>query len=67
MLPADAERFGVVDKQKVSLKVGEDRGAIFLNVVCRVNPTYALECHIDFDEGNAVGVGNGSFGEIVGR
>jgi putative phosphotransacetylase len=65
--PADAERFGVVDKQKVSLKVGEDRGAIFLNVVCRVNPTYALECHIDFDEGNAVGVGNGSLGEIVGR
>ena len=65
--PADAERFGVVDRQKVSLRVGEDRGAIFLNVVCRVNPTYALECHIDFDEGNAVGVGNGSSGEIVGR
>jgi putative phosphotransacetylase len=62
---ADAERFGVADKQIVSLKVGEDRGAIFLNVVCRVNPAYALEAHIDFDEGNAVGVGNGTMGEIV--
>ncbi len=64
---ADAERFGVVDKQIVSLKVGGERGAIFLNVVCRVNPSYALECHLDFDEGNAVGIGNGSSGEIVGR
>ncbi|HEY9054618.1 MAG TPA: phosphate propanoyltransferase [Rectinemataceae bacterium] len=65
--PADAERFGVVDKQVVSLKAGGERGAIFLNVVCRVNPAYALECHLDFDEGNAVGIGNGSIGEIVGR
>lgn len=63
--PADAERFGVADKQIVSLKAGGERGAIFLNVVCRVNPTYALECHLDFDEGNAVGIGNGSLGEIV--
>ena len=62
---ADAERFGVVDKQIISLKVGEDRGAVFLNVVCRVNPAYALEAHIDFDEGNAAGVGNGTLGEIV--
>ncbi|MEW6549820.1 MAG: phosphate propanoyltransferase [Spirochaetota bacterium] len=62
---ADAERFGVADKQTVSLKVGGERGAIFLNVVCRVHSSYALECHIDFDEGNAVGVGNGSLGEIV--
>jgi putative phosphotransacetylase len=65
--PAEAERFGVVDKQLVSLKAGGERGAIFLNVVCRVSSIYALECHIDFDEGNAVGIGNGSLGEIVGR
>jgi putative phosphotransacetylase len=64
---AEAERFGVVDKQVVSLKVGGERGAIFLNVVCRVSSIYALECHLDFDEGNAVGIGNGSLGEIVGR
>jgi putative phosphotransacetylase len=63
--PADAQRYGVVDKQIVSLKAGGQRGAIFLNVVCRVNPSYALECHLDFDEGNAVGIGNGTLGEIV--
>jgi putative phosphotransacetylase len=63
--PADAERYGVVDKQRVSLKVGEERGAIFLDVVCRVSNIYALECHLDFDEGNAVGIGNGAMGVIV--
>jgi putative phosphotransacetylase len=63
--PADAERFGVADKQLVSLKAGGERGAIFLNVVCRVHPSYALECHLDFDEGNGVGIGNGTLGEIV--
>lgn len=63
--PESAHRFGVVDKQKVSLKVGGERGAFFLNVVCRVNPAYALECHLDFDEGNAVGIASGAIGEIV--
>ncbi len=61
----EGKRFGVVDKQLVSLKAGGERGAIFLNVVCRVNAAYALECHLDFDEGNAVGIGNGTLGEIV--
>jgi putative phosphotransacetylase len=63
-LPA-AERFGVADKELVQLQIPGERGAIFDNVVCRVNASYALECHLDFDEGNAVGIGNGSFGEIV--
>ncbi|MDH7484133.1 MAG: phosphate propanoyltransferase [Spirochaetales bacterium] len=63
--PESAARFGVVDKQLVALKVGGERGAIFLNVVCRVHPTYALECHLDFDEGNAVGIASGTMGEIV--
>jgi putative phosphotransacetylase len=63
--PESAKKCGVVDKEIVSLHVGGDRGATFERVVCRVSPFYALECHLDFDEGNAVGIGNGSFGEIV--
>lgn len=63
--PASAERFGVKDKQVVKLHAGGERGATFDNVVCRVNPAYALECHLDFDEGNAVGIGNGAQGEVV--
>ncbi len=63
--PEAAKRFGVVDKQIVALRVGTERAAIFLNVVCRVSPIYALECHLDFDEGNAVGISSGVLGEIV--
>jgi putative phosphotransacetylase len=63
--PESAKKFGVVDKEIVGLHVGGERGATFEGVVCRVNASYALECHLDFDEGNAVGIGNGSFGEIV--
>jgi putative phosphotransacetylase len=62
---ASAERFGVADKELVALRIPGERGATFDNVVCRVNASFALECHLDFDEGNAVGIGNGSFGEIV--
>jgi putative phosphotransacetylase len=60
-----AARYGVEDKEIVSLRAGTDRAAVFENVVCRVNPAYALECHLDFDEGNAVGIGNGATGEII--
>jgi putative phosphotransacetylase len=63
-LPA-AARYGVADKELVALRVPGERGAVFENVVCRVSPSYALECHLDFDEGNAVGIGNGSFGEVI--
>lgn len=63
--PESAKRFGVKDKQIVKLHAGNARGATFDNVVCRVNPSYALECHLDFDEGNAVGIGNGAAGEVI--
>jgi putative phosphotransacetylase len=63
--PASAEKFGVKDKDIVSLRVPGDRAAVFENVICRVGPTHALECHIDFDEGNAVGIGNGAMGEVL--
>ncbi len=65
--PEAAKRFGVVDKEIVSLRAGGERSAVFEGVVCRVHATYALECHLDFDEGNAVGIGSGTMGEIVGR
>jgi len=65
--PASAEAFGVKDNELVDLRVDGERGAVFLNVICRVNSAYALECHLDFDEGNAVGIGSGSYGHVVRR
>lgn len=57
MNPEDAIRFGVTDKQIVSVKTGEGvRKGILSNVMVRVNDTYTLEMHIDTDEANALGI-----------
>ncbi len=63
--PEAAKRFAVVDKEIVAIRAGGERSAVFEGVVCRVHPTYALECHLDFDEGNAVGIGSGTIGEVI--
>jgi putative phosphotransacetylase len=63
MTPADAEAFGVKDKQIVKVKTNGSRPLIFDDVVVRVSPKYALAMHIDTDEANAAyGV---TEGEIV--
>ena len=65
MTPADAEVFGVEDKQVVKVKLDTDRALVFDDVVCRVHPTYALAMHIDTDECNAAGAFGEVYGEIV--
>ena len=54
MTPADAEQFGVKDKDVVSVKaISAERGCTFDDVVVRVSPKFALAMHIDTDESNA--------------
>ena len=65
MTPADAEVFGVSDKEIVSVKVDTARPLIFGDVGVRVNPTYALAMHIDTDECNAAAAFGTVYGEIV--
>jgi putative phosphotransacetylase len=33
--------------------------------MCRVHPDFALDMHIDIEEGNAAGIQNGTMGEII--
>lgn len=61
----DAPKYGVKDKDVVSVKVGTDRSVVFENVVVRVHPDFALDMHIDIEEGNAAAIQNGEQGEII--
>lgn len=65
MHTTDAEKFGVTDKQRVKVRTFGDRGLLFDNVLVRVHPTYALEMHVDVDEGNAAAVKNGDLVELI--
>lgn len=66
MTPADAEVFGVKDKDIVGVKIDDNgRGLIFGEVVVRVSEKYALAMHIDTDESNAACVAPGTMAEIV--
>ena len=64
--PEDAEKYGIQDKQIVSVKIESDgRSLIFGDVVVRVSPKYALAMHIDTDESNAAFAVPGMTGEIL--
>ena len=66
MTPADAETFGVKDKDIVAVKIeSAERTAILCDTVIRVSDKFALAMHIDTDESNAVGAGREQYGEIV--
>ena len=66
MTPADAETFGVKDKDIVAVKIeSAERTAILCYTVIRVSDKFALAMHIDTDESNAVGAGREQYGEIV--
>ena len=66
LTPADAEGFGVADKEIVNVKVvSEDRSLIFGDVVVRVSPKFAAAMHIDTDESNAMHACGVVYGEIL--
>lgn len=52
----DAKEFGVVNGQRVKIRVPGERGLVFENVIIRVADNLALEMHIDMDEGRAAGI-----------
>lgn len=60
MTPEDAKAFGVKDKEVVSVELGDaTRKGVLEQVLIRVKDNYRLEMHIDTDEANALGVGQG--------
>ena len=49
---------------KQGKRAGE-RALLFNNVLVRANAAFALEMHVDLEEGNAAGVKNGDLVELV--
>ena len=56
MTSKDAEHFGVNDGDLVDIQVEGLRGGILSNVSVRTNNSFTLECHLDIEEANSMGI-----------
>lgn len=65
MNTADAARFGLKDKDTVSVRLEGDRPIVLEDVLVRVDDAFTLALHIDSDEGNSSGWKPGTVGRIV--
>lgn len=65
MTPEDAKNLGVCDGDIVSIKFDDLRGGIYSNVAIRANDASKLECHLDIEEANAMGINSKSKITIV--
>lgn len=63
--PSDALELGVADKDFVAVATKGVREVILERVLCRVNPDYRLEFHIDTDEANASGLSTGDLVDVI--
>ena len=65
MSPADGAAFHVKDGDTVTVDVVGKRRTRWYDVQVRVHPDFRLEMHIDTDDANAVGIGNGAKVKVV--
>lgn len=65
MSPTEAINFGISDGDTVTVDVSGTRRTRWYDVQVRVHPDFRLEMHVDTDDANAVGIGNGSRVKIV--
>ena len=63
--PEDAEKYGLKDKQIVSVKVGGPRATVFCETVVRVSEKFQTRMHVDFDENNGAALTPGMTGEVI--
>ena len=59
MSPSDAAQFGVRDYDFVTVAADGERRCTWYDVQVRVHPDFRLEMHVDTDDANAAGIGNG--------
>ena len=59
MSEEEGKVFGLKDGDYVTVEVNGERRTTFYDVQVRVNKAFRLEMHIDTDDANAAGIGNG--------
>lgn len=65
MSEEEGAAFGLKDGDSVTVEVNGERRTTFYDVQVRVNKAFRLEMHIDTDDANAAGIGNGAKVKIV--
>jgi len=64
--PSTAAQYGLAQGDVVSFTAGAPgKRATFQDVVIRVSERFVPECHLDIEEGNAVGITNGTVAELI--
>ena len=63
----EGKRFGVRDGEYVDVELNGERRSLFYDVQIRVHKDFRLEMHIDTDDANAAGVGNGFGAKLLKR
>ena len=63
----EGKAFGVRDGEYVDVELNGERRSLFYDVQIRVHKDFRLEMHIDTDDANAAGVGNGFKAKLIQR
>ena len=63
----EAKQFGVVDGEYADVELSGERRSLFYDVQIRAHKDFKLEMHIDTDDANAAGVGNGFKAKLIKR
>ena len=67
MSEEEGKAFGVKDNEYVDVELNGERRSLFYDVQIRVHKDFRLEMHIDTDDANAAGVGNGFKAKLIKR
>ena len=67
MTLAQAQRFGLKDGDRVSVRIDSEKPGVMDNVLIRAGDKYALDMHVDTDDGNAFRLNQGDWVTVLGK
>ncbi len=67
MSPQEAAEFDVENGDSLMLQTTGERSIMYMDVAVRVHANYALDFHVDLDEGNAAGLKTGDRVTVCGK